>query len=336
MKKDTKKVIKKRKNSSKNKNNQVEENKNIYEKFVIFGGVLVLAIILLVTFCDKKWELNGNIVSKGKVSYEIGDYYEYDESLDGTFVDLIDVKWKVMGVDDKGYLLLVSTSSVGDLTLGNNDDLLESMDDYLTGIDEMNSISKLYGRGKNAVYARSISMDDIFQVFDISEDIIPKFSGVSYSWGEDDFIHYEKVNENDEVISGISTIDHKGTFVFFDSMTNEWILAHRNNYSNDNMTIGALKTDYIMFNRSNYDYATGEYVDLFEEGTNIYRMLCKDERSYLNSYWVSNRYIVADENYASYGFNAFKNDSLNADYVVNSAGKTRSTTHGVRAVVAID
>jgi hypothetical protein len=87
--------------------------------------------ILLIAVCHKKWIRNGKIVSKGKEVYEIGDYYEYDESFDGEYTDLVDVKWKVMGVDNSGNLLIISSSNIGDLTLGDEDNFVDSLDDYL-------------------------------------------------------------------------------------------------------------------------------------------------------------------------------------------------------------
>ena len=62
--------------------------------------ILVFILVFIFIISNQKWELDGNIVKKGNKKYEIGDYYEYDETIDNRLADVIDVKWKVLGVDD--------------------------------------------------------------------------------------------------------------------------------------------------------------------------------------------------------------------------------------------
>lgn len=60
---------------------------------------------------------DGTKVTKGDAIYEIGDYYYYDESNDGSISNLTDIKWKVLGVTYKGNLLIIAFSNVKVLTL---------------------------------------------------------------------------------------------------------------------------------------------------------------------------------------------------------------------------
>ena len=337
MEKKSKKVNKTKESSKKtNKKTRKYSITKICIELVI---LLILLGGLLICLLGRKWVKNGNVISKGNVSYEIGDYYEYDETLNGEYLNILDVKWKVMGVDEKGNLLIVSTSGIGELTLGSNDDFGESLDDYLTGIDEMNAMTKAYAKGKDAVYARSVNLADIFQVFNLGLDIVPDYDKISYSWGENKEILYKKIDTTSEdlkFIEGTSTVKHDGLFVMFDQVKNEWVLSYRINYNDkEDKTIGVLKGNQIMFNRYRYDDKIGDYDYLYPSDTKEYNMMCKDERSHSNSYWLADRYILANENYANYGFNSFKSDSVNSDYVVNSVGKTRETSHPVRVVVAI-
>ena len=127
MEKDKKKVKKRTKKSvSDNKNvDNVIENRNIYENFVILGGIIVLVLILLLTLCDRKWTIDGNVVSRGKEKYKIGDYYDYDESNNGNISGLTDVKWKVFKVED-GNLVIMSSSNITNISLGSKDNLVTS------------------------------------------------------------------------------------------------------------------------------------------------------------------------------------------------------------------
>ena len=97
------------------------KNKNRKKIFDLKNIILIIAafIIILLVILNRKnqnWTLDGNKVYKGKEVYEIGDYYEYDETNGGVLKDLIDVKWKVLGVSDEGNLLIVSSSNVEELT----------------------------------------------------------------------------------------------------------------------------------------------------------------------------------------------------------------------------
>lgn len=329
MKKGTKKESGVKKVNTKRKTVKKENTNN--KGLIILCVVIVLFGILLITLCPKKWVRNGNVVSRGNVSYEIGDYYEYDESLEGEYTDLTDVKWKVMGVDEDGNLLIISSSKVADLTLGNTEDFNNSLDDYLSGEDDINALTKAYGKGENAVYARSVDLDDYLNVFNLKRDNLSAYemNTVSYTWTKDNKIQYN-IHETNE--TGVSSIDHGNVFVFFDEKENEWKLVHKYD-TEDKVEIGTIKSNLVSFNR--VSFAGEEQVTLYDEDTKAFKMMCKDEKSYINSYWLATRYVFGNNNYAHYGFNVVKRDSVNLDYMTNSYGKTRSTTHGVRAVVAI-
>ena len=59
--------------------------------------------------------------------------YEYDESDNGKITGLNGVKQQVLSVDENGNLLIMSLSSIGSLTLGGEDNLELSQDDYIEG-----------------------------------------------------------------------------------------------------------------------------------------------------------------------------------------------------------
>ena len=114
-------------------------NKNL---FLIGVIVLVIVLVLVIALTSKKearWEQVGNTITKGNQTLTIGDYYDYDETKNCKIDDLTDVKWRVLGVED-GKLLIVSTSSVGEVTLGSKDDLKQSQNDYVNVINKLDEI----------------------------------------------------------------------------------------------------------------------------------------------------------------------------------------------------
>ena len=167
IKKETKttKVVKKAKTTkavkavSAPKTKKPNNNKKVFAVVVI---VLLVVAASLVYCYNSKWRRDGDKVYKGNETYEIGDYYEYDETA-GQYTDEEDIKWKVLGVNDKGHLLIVSSSSVGQLALGSENAYEKGQNDYLTGIDKMNKIASKYANGKGAVLARSITADDVIK-----------------------------------------------------------------------------------------------------------------------------------------------------------------------------
>ena len=59
------------------KNTKGKTSQNSKIIYIIIALIVVLGTTLLcICTIDKEWEINGNIVSRGKETYEIGDYYE--------------------------------------------------------------------------------------------------------------------------------------------------------------------------------------------------------------------------------------------------------------------
>lgn len=131
----------------------------------------------------EKWILVDNKISKGDEVYEIGDYYDYDESNNGKISNLTDVKWKVLGVNDEGNLLIVSASNVEDLTLGSKDNLENAKSDFIDGNIKLDTVARKYAQGKNAVGGRSITAEDINKITKVDNNYELTYT---YYWGKDD------------------------------------------------------------------------------------------------------------------------------------------------------
>ena len=59
----------------------------------VIGISIIFALVIIIILNNQKWKMEGNIVKKGNQKYELGDYYEYDETIDNRLEDVTDVKW---------------------------------------------------------------------------------------------------------------------------------------------------------------------------------------------------------------------------------------------------
>lgn len=284
---------------------------------------------------NEKWVLEGSTITKGNQSFQIGDYYEYDETDGGKISDLKDVKWKVMGVED-GNLLILSTSDVATLTLGKTDNLEISQNDYINGITKMNDLTNKYGNGNGAINARSVTFEDINKITGYNPDVDSKYYNVavSYYWGSLDNPMYE----SPEFGNGVINLSHDGKFVWYDINTNKWNMNIKTgNETDDNRTmIVSLVNDLSSYDNSTYDENTDSFTYLLEENSSVFKMLYLDEDGNKANYWLANSFINASNVFSAYGYNVVKYDSVNYTYLVYSSGATRENIFGVRAVVVID
>ena len=130
---------------------------------------------------DKKWTYGaGNtMVTDGLVSLKIGDYVNYNPTKGATQTSVTSsvsqngyqdqtfrlsslsikngVGWRVLGVDENGQLLLICDTTTEKLTLS-------GLAGYQNGVAELDKISSLYGQGKNATGARSVTLEDLNKI----------------------------------------------------------------------------------------------------------------------------------------------------------------------------
>lgn len=299
---------------------------------LILIAVFIICYILVYPY-NNLWTRNGDVISKGKEVYHIGDYYDYDETLNGKITDLVDVDWKVLGVEN-GKLLLISSDNTFDLTLGSETDLVLSQDDYINGISKIDEICKKYSYGKNAVGARSVNKKDIINSFNIdSKYIKPIFDEFTYYWGSNNkVITLDKNNIMEE-----NMMHSNGMFIWFNEKNNRWetILSDESFTDTEMKKIVSVKDNLVSLNSVAWDEELKEYVSLFDGTEKKKLMLFKNDNGENISYWTSDRFIHARSNFIGYGYNVVKGDSVNYSYLVYSVGKTRENTYGVRVVVMI-
>ena len=95
------------------------------------------------------WTQNGVTVTNGARIFKLGDKIKY-KSAKTTYVG----DWRVLGVSDEGFLLILSEKPVEEMNL-------RGTDGYEKSIHLVDERCKKYGEGDGAVSARSIRVQDV-------------------------------------------------------------------------------------------------------------------------------------------------------------------------------
>lgn len=287
---------------------------------VLITVIIILGIAISYILNNRSWKQDGNLIYKGNKKYEIGDYYEYDETADGR-LNVTDVDWKVLGVDEDGHLLIVSASSVEDLTLGSEKSIENAKNDYLNGKNKMNEIAKKYGQ-VGAVYSRSISNEDIFKV--INKESTKKDVENTFYWSTEE----NPVSDLGEIKLAYKNL----TFYYFDEKNN-LIESKKEESKTEPIKIGTFKSNLVIYENSALDEY--EVIAHVNEKSKEFKMLFLENNNEKALYWTSNNYTDVATGYVVYGYNAVKYDSINYNNILYSSGNTRQSTCGIRVVVGI-
>lgn len=135
----------------------------------------------------KWWETNdeeGNeYITNGEVTLQIGDYITYDANDKGehtytaeaektgvsgegqTFSTNYETEWRILGIkhqSDEDNIMLVPTTPIK--STKSTGLSLSSAKGYCYGIEEMENICKIYGYGTGAIFAKSITVEDINRI----------------------------------------------------------------------------------------------------------------------------------------------------------------------------
>ncbi len=151
----------------------------------ILSVLLIGLMVIGLTGCgseEKDNSSNGTSGNSVSQRVKVGDYVDYKVeagktytakadktgySKDQEFATTGEEKWRVLNINDDGTIDLVVDGCVG--TKYEKGLYLKDRTGYENSIDILNEISSLYGSGKNAQGARSISAEDINKLIDLDE-----------------------------------------------------------------------------------------------------------------------------------------------------------------------
>ena len=145
-------------------------------------------------------------VTNGDVTLAVGDIVHYDETKGGTKTGLTNVDWRVLGANEDGDLLLMASDSVQRLSL-------RGQEGYILGVDKLNKISREYGYGYGATYARSITVEDVNELLQVKQE-----TGLyKFYWDGDEYPYYEYIKSDGTVRTGDLTSSHANGFYYNDT-----------------------------------------------------------------------------------------------------------------------
>ena len=294
--------------------------------------------VILKELQDWHEETNENgetIITNGVAQFKIGDYVDYNPhkgadkttytssknktgyTEDQVFnLESYQYGWRVLGVDEEtNEILLVAEDFIGPDSGGQEENgrtyyYLIGQTGYANGIEELNMISQLYGQGKGASSARSITVEDVNKIVGYKQTDIENWEkGETQAYGNQ--ITYSSVG-----------------FTYFDEQSKTWKTLE----SGERIT---LVNNY-------YSYSNNDSL-LFANSVNS-----AIEDTYKRSqtgcqYWLASPYLATyDEDLIHWGFHSVQEGMINTDQAndssmlvgTNSDGRNRY--RGIRPVISLD
>ena len=304
-----------------------------------------------------------------KQTLKVGDYVDYDPTLEANASDLTytsktdktgadsdqefnaetyknaEYGWRILGVS-KGKLRLISGEFVGAGNYTNGSRTyytLKGQKGYINGIEELNKISAIFGHGKGAEGAKSITVEDINEITGYNPETAKYNKGYFSEYGNKvTYTRGEGTALSSSATNGKTWSGTQSTFNYYDK-TNKTFKA---------LTSGSTEitsTDYAYGPATLKDGFTQPVQGVDENGTynEVYQMLFGkytiDNNSYSRSftgtgtepyYWLASDYALVD-NYVYWGLRLVYNGCVGSSSLYFSYGNESSNSHGVRPVVSL-
>ena len=309
------------------------------------------------------------ITSPDGKTMKVGDYVGYDSTLGANESDLTytstaektgersdqefnasayksaGYRWRILGVKN-GKIRLISEEFIGPETYTDSSRTyynLKGQKGYINGIEELNKISAIFGHGKGAEGAKSITVEDINGITGYNPETAKYNQGdwdeygnkVTYTRGEGTALSSSATNG--ETWSGTQS-----TFNYYDK-TNKTFKA---------LTSGSTEITSTYYYYNPLTLGTDKVVSgTNEDGTvnTVYKMLFGYDkvgsdngfRNFTNgkcaqNYWLASDHAFADNYYVGWGLRFVYVGSVgNRSDLCNSIGSEFGISYGVRPVVSL-
>lgn len=330
-----------------------------------------------IVFEDIEWVETAEGITNGRVTVHIGDYINYDHTDGATITSVTSYssengyedqvfklnsytdKWRVLGVENGELLLISSDVIVPDSggfveTRNKSNFYLKGRAGYENAITELNKISNLYGQGKHATGARSVTVEDINKITGYNPNNTgvrdPEQSGrcnvyergslgefgisVTVYWQGDEFPYYSASNG----LKGTFPGAHDGGFYYYD---HGWKRIEQSSIAS-----AENKVEITTLTNSNYVYypeTLTEHSDpLGQVGLSRdsveYQLLFGSDGSYpwyglANESWKG---AFSSDGSPSYGYFGVFNGLVGNLACARCSGKEKADPSGVRPVVSLE
>lgn len=239
--------------------------------------------------------------------------------------------WRVLGVDEeKNEIMLISADIVTTESTDNGYFYLRGQTGYEWGIKELNDICAIYGQGKGANGARSITIADINKITGYNPETAQCYDGEIYEYGnevtytksESNISYQDSLNNKSGIYGDSSTI-----FKYYDEENSIWKA----------LTTGESKklksTAYHYYPNTLTTNSSGDTVGISTDSAE-YEMLVSRTSNGQN-YWIATPYTYADSGVAYFGLRRAINGYTGGDHLFYSDGGINPTSYGVRPVVSL-
>ena len=320
--------------------------------------------------------VKATIKENGKVEFgktiEVGDYVDYDPTLEANASDLTYTStadktgtnsdqefnattyksagygWRILGVKN-GKIRLISEEFIGpgkdkEIYIGSRTYYnLKGQKGYINGIEELNKISAIFGHGKGAEKAKSITVEDIKGITGYNPETAKYNQGDWNEYGNK--VTYTKEGETKLSSSATNGQKWSGTQNTF------------NYYDKTNKTFKALTSGSTEITSTSYYYASAQVNSSFLTGevnsdgtmntTSVYQMLfggtsVENDRLIRNFtsrkkaiYWLASDYANANNNNVNWGLRNVNDGDVDGLCLCSSYEYQDSRSYGVRPVVSL-
>ena len=309
---------------------------------------------------------DGTIMDEdGEMTLRIGDYVDYDcTTSDATYTSEASKSgwtgpqvfkaneykdgWRVLGIDRETKQLELISEDLLPLTGGGGSGYREGQyyylrgnDGYINGVDELNKICSIYGKGEGATGARTINVDDINWITGYNPNntgVKDKnktgsgtkcYLGQRYEYGKNVKYTLLSTGVKYEPENSVASETSYKKFAYYDGMSKTW----KNLATNGSVTLKNSEYYYYPTTLTETDNKTatvGIGVNTVE-----YKMLfMNSDVSYY--YWLGSQYVSTDNGFAFYGLRRIYINMVNGVGIGDSAGGSRYEGWGVRPVVTLN
>ena len=306
---------------------------------------------------------------------KVGDYVDYDPTLEAKASDLTYTStadktgadsnqefnvstyksagygWRILGVSN-GKIRLISEEFIGAGTYTDSNRTkytLKGQKGYINGIEELNKISAIFGHGKGAEKATSITVEDINGITGYNPETAKYSQGnwneygnkVTYTRGEGSALSSSATN-------GKTWSRTQGTFNYYDKASKIFKA----------LTSGSTEIESTYYNyvptQVNSKFLTGEVnADGTKNTTSVFQMLFGGTavgsdnltRNFTlrknQSFWLTSDYAYAGDCFVSWGLRIVNNGSVSGSTLYYSnghegeSGYDSGSSYGVRPVVSL-
>lgn len=270
---------------------------------------------------------SGEIKVGDIVNYNAGDTadgktysYKTDKNLTGATSDWVklstysstdNITWKVLSVDNEtGTIELMAADDLPYL-------LLSGQPGFENAEKILNDISEVYGHGKGATGARSITVEDI-----------------------DKYSRFDQVNKTDYFEYGTKKSYTSGDFYKEIKDSNGNVIGY------DKTTTSASEGAPIEMTDTNYQYIIYDFDEnkepvfeynpyIYYSNTNATNAFVRDTENKSRVYWLASKYVINNDDYSTFGLRRVDCDQVKGNALYLSYGYNTGISSNVCPVVSL-